>query len=398
MRKPVVIAVLILIPVGFAHAQIPASERAALIALYNSTEGSNWTDNSGWLGPAGTECSWFGVDCRMFDSNPLDMYVYGLDLSGNQLIGTIPPELGNLTNMRNLYLSWNELTGSIPPELGNLSNARYIELHTNHLTGSIPAGLGNLPLINYMHLCCNQLGGEIPVQLANLTTILPAGLDISWNALHTDDPTLDAFLISKHSGGGDWESSQTVSPENVIVGTVGDHTVWLSWDYVTTPGEATGYHLFILKPGSSSWESVGWTKSIWTTSFPVTGLDPGLTYDIAVTTYTDPHLYNPYNLVTSDIGSPEMVTTATNGCAQPVIRMAGAGPYTLSVSGSWDTYEWSTFETTATIDVNPPPDEWFWVTVTSGGCQETAAILVDPEIFSDGFESGQTTVWSNTVP
>ena len=202
MRNSVVIVVLVLVPVGVARAQIPSAERTALIALYNSTDGPNWTDNSGWLGPAGTECSWFGVDCRMFDSNPLDMYVYGLDLSGNQLIGTIPPELGNLTNMRNLYLSWNELTGSIPPELGNLSNARYIELHTNHLTGSIPAGLGNLPLINYMHLCCNQLGGEIPVQLANLTTILPAGLDISWNALHTDDPTLDAFLISKHSGGG----------------------------------------------------------------------------------------------------------------------------------------------------------------------------------------------------
>jgi hypothetical protein len=266
------------------------------------------------------------------------------------------------------------------------------------LSGDIPPELGDLPLVTYLYLCCNQLGGEIPEELANLSTIQPSGLDIGWNALYAEDPTLIAFLTSKHAGFGDWESSQTQSPENVVIDSVGDHTVWLSWDAETAPSEPGGYELFILRPGSGAWESVGWTESKWTTSSPVTGLDPGTNYDIAVTTYTDPHLYNPYNRVGSSINSSEMVTTASTGCAQPLIRMAGAGPFTLSLKGSYDSYLWSTGETTASIDVNPPPDEWFWVTVTGGTCEETAAILVDPGIFTDGFESGDTTVWSNEAP
>jgi Leucine-rich repeat (LRR) protein len=38
------------------------------------------------------------------------------------LSGSIPPELGKLTNVVNLYLTNNQLSGSIPPELGNLTN------------------------------------------------------------------------------------------------------------------------------------------------------------------------------------------------------------------------------------------------------------------------------------
>lgn len=225
-----------------------------------------------------------------------------------------------------MYLGANDLTGSIPPELSNLSTLWYLSLHSNRLSGTIPPELGNLPELQVLYLNANQLGGEIPSSLVNLTTLFPLSLDISWNALHTDDASLSAFLTSKHSGYfGDWQSTQTISPVNVTVDSVGDHTVWLSWDAETSPSEPGGYHLFILRPGSGAWESVGWTESKWTTTFPVTGLDPGMSYDIAVTTYNDPHLYN-YNRVGSDIGSSENLTTSSFGCAQPVIRMSGGGP------------------------------------------------------------------------
>ena len=48
---------------GASHAQVPQIERDALGALYNSTDGANWTDNTVWLGEIGTEYSWFGVRC-----------------------------------------------------------------------------------------------------------------------------------------------------------------------------------------------------------------------------------------------------------------------------------------------------------------------------------------------
>jgi len=439
MRKSILLAILALIPVSFAHAQIPAIERAALIALYNSADGGNWTNDTNWLGPAGTECTWYGVSCWLEHVDNLHLGVglngtiptelgnlseirwltlsseqlrgpiptelenlsnlLSLDLSGCQLSGSIPTELANLSSLRYLYLGGNELNGSIPPELGSMSTLWYLSLHTNHLSGSIPPELGNLPELTNLLLNSNQLGGEIPSSLENLTTLFPLSLDISWNALHTDDASLSAFLTSKHSYFGDWQSTQTISPVNVTVDSVGDHTVWLGWDAVNPQVAPGGYHLFILRPGSGAWESVGWTESKWTTAFPVTGLDPGMSYDIAVTTYTDPHLYNAYNRVGSDIGSSENLTTSSFACAQPVIRMSGAGPFTLSLIGTYDGYLWSTGETTPTIEVNPPPDEWFWVTVTSaGGCEESAATLVDPNIFADGFESGNTTAWSGIVP
>jgi hypothetical protein len=71
------------------------------------------------------------------------------------------------------------------------------------------------------------------------------------------------------------------------------------------------------------------------------------------------------------------------------------------VPGSYDSYLWSTGETASTIDIDPLVEQWYWVTVTNAGpCEETAAISVDPalnSIFADGFESGNTSAWSNTV-
>ena len=58
--------------------------------------------------------------------------------------GSIPGELGQLTNLEYLSLFNNKLIGSIPSELGQLTNLEYLTLANNHLTGSIPAELGKL--------------------------------------------------------------------------------------------------------------------------------------------------------------------------------------------------------------------------------------------------------------
>ncbi|MDB2445453.1 hypothetical protein N9X66_09935, partial [Gammaproteobacteria bacterium] len=122
---------------GASYAQIPQIERDALVALYNSTDGANWTDNTGWLGEAGTECSWFGVRCYA-DSGKS---VSNLFFWQNGLNGTIPSELGNLSNLTNLHLGSNSLTGTIPSELGNLTKLAQILLFSNSLTGGIPSEL-----------------------------------------------------------------------------------------------------------------------------------------------------------------------------------------------------------------------------------------------------------------
>ena len=65
--------------------------------------------------------------------------VTGLRLNNRPLSGTIPPELGSLSNLQYLWLSSNQLTGEIPAELGGLSNLRRLDLSGNELSGEIPA-------------------------------------------------------------------------------------------------------------------------------------------------------------------------------------------------------------------------------------------------------------------
>jgi hypothetical protein len=172
------------------HAAIPAAERAALIALYNGTDGDNWNDNTGWKEPPldvdgfalpGTENTWFGVTTDGGNAN-----ITAINLRNNQLTGSIPPELGNLSNLQSLLLHVNQLSGDIPAELANLANLQAIILEFNQLTGTIPIQLGNLASLIVLDLQGNQLRGNIPTELGNLTDL--EQLDLRNNQLTGNIP------------------------------------------------------------------------------------------------------------------------------------------------------------------------------------------------------------------
>ena len=93
-----------------------------------------------------------------------------LVLRGSELTGGIPPELGNLTLLKELYLDSN-LTGPIPPELGNLTMLETLDLSDNYLTAPIPPELGNLTMLETLHLTNNSLTGPIPPELGNLSRL-----------------------------------------------------------------------------------------------------------------------------------------------------------------------------------------------------------------------------------
>ena len=94
-----------------------------------------------------------------------------LDLGVNELTGPIPPELGKLANLEVLGLVGNYLRGIIPAELGSLTNLRELLLAYNQLTGDIPVELGNLLNLEVLRLSDNDLGGSIPVELGNLPNL-----------------------------------------------------------------------------------------------------------------------------------------------------------------------------------------------------------------------------------
>ncbi len=107
--------------------------------------------------------------------------LHSLNLSGNSLDDAIPPELGNLSRLRTLDLSGNSLDGAIPPELGNLSNLEALDLSGNNLDGAIPPELGNLSNLVVLDLSGNNLDGAIPPELGNLSNL--EVLDLSGNDL-----------------------------------------------------------------------------------------------------------------------------------------------------------------------------------------------------------------------
>ena len=170
-------------------------ERAALVALYNATDGPNWTVNTNWLtdAPLG---EWYGVATdasgRVVELN-LSGRVEGPIEVGGGLQGYIPPELGNLANLEVLDLWLNNLTGTIPPELGNLANLKRLSLGENRLTGVIPPELGRLANLEGLDLGVNALGGAIPSELENLTELRQLHLDE--NELEGEIPSQLASLV-----------------------------------------------------------------------------------------------------------------------------------------------------------------------------------------------------------
>lgn len=158
--------------------QIPQVECEAMLTLYNSTNGASWIDKTNWL-VTNTPCDWFGISC-------LGGNIIQINLSQNQLSGSIPSALSNLANLEYLYLDNNQLSGNIPSELGSLTHLRWISLESNQISGNIPSALGNLTSLVSISFGHNQLSGSIPPEIGNLANL--TSLSLNYNQLSGSIP------------------------------------------------------------------------------------------------------------------------------------------------------------------------------------------------------------------
>ncbi len=255
------------------------TDRDILIALYDATNGDNWTDNTNWCTDAPLS-EWYGVTLdysqervqyihlsynNLVGSIPEEIgnltELYTLDLSGNTLTGEIPSSIGNMHILGYLYLNNNQLTGSIPQEIGNLNDLRACYIYENQLMGNIPSEFGNLINLEYCYLFGNQLTGEVPETLSRLTKLQT--MDFSDNMLGGDLPeavtATDWWQINGYRcieqnepGGFTFETLNLYIPDftatdnrgNTIrtIDIVSSHKVTLYYVWATWCGNSKAFH------------------------------------------------------------------------------------------------------------------------------------------------------------
>src|SRR5206468_3525756 len=132
--------------VGFS--QSLHDDSLAVVDLYNSTNGPGWVNHTNWLTSAPLS-TWYGV---FLDSNR----IFGLTLTSNNLIGTLPPSIENLSHVMLLWLNNNQLSGNIPPQLGRMARLGGLFLDDNLFSGPLPASLDSLDQYSTVSLNHNK--------------------------------------------------------------------------------------------------------------------------------------------------------------------------------------------------------------------------------------------------
>ena len=136
-----------------------SNERDSLEAIYNATNGQNWTNNGGWMDGTVDHCQWYGISCDA------DGFVTGIDLRDNNLAGQFPVYTRNVNSDENHILNnfW-ELTKI---GLANLYELKTLDLAENKLTGTIEyRPLYNLRVLASFDVSRNQLSGVVDAQVA----------------------------------------------------------------------------------------------------------------------------------------------------------------------------------------------------------------------------------------
>lgn len=217
-------------------------------------------------------------------------------LHRNELSGSIPPELGNLQALGQLLIHQNKLSGSIPTEITTLLNLSALHLNHNKLSGVIPEQLGQLEELEQLFLQANRLVGVVPASLQNLTKLAPGNLDLSWNALFTENTSLRNFLDSISPG---WDESQTLAPTELRIRLQSESSVMIDWQPQGYLAGGGGYRVLRGATASGPFQLVKSVPGKTTEFTNVAGLNPGRHY-FRISTRTSPHFYN-LNEVVSDV-------------------------------------------------------------------------------------------------
>jgi hypothetical protein len=162
MKQFYFIALLTLLCTAFAQAQVTEQEFQALKALYNATDGDNWTNRTGWenINTTATQddvsTDWHGI------TTITEGHILNIDLGDNNLVGNIPDEISGLAWLTILFLDNNELSGVLSANLASITSLNTLGLHYNQLSGPIPDEWSELVNLMFLYVSVNPLNCTFP--------------------------------------------------------------------------------------------------------------------------------------------------------------------------------------------------------------------------------------------
>jgi len=158
-------------------------ERYAMVVFYYSTEGSGWIYDYNFLTPNVTICGWGrtlvkpsgyyreGIGCTR-DGRVLD-----ITLERNNLTGSLPGELGFLSEMKYFSIVQNSVTGKMPARVKYWKQLIFFDARMNSMEGRLPSWIDNWSALRILALSGNKLTGTIPSGMKNLTELQQLFLD-----------------------------------------------------------------------------------------------------------------------------------------------------------------------------------------------------------------------------
>ena len=141
--------------------QQESKEQVVLEKMFRQMNGENWLDNTNWMDPDMSICTWYGIDCDNKSS------VITIDLENNRLLNTLVPEVYNLPNLQTLILKQNDISISLFG-IENASNLEYLDVSETGLSSL--AGISLAPGLKVLRADRNGLT-SFPNDIYNMTNL-----------------------------------------------------------------------------------------------------------------------------------------------------------------------------------------------------------------------------------
>ncbi|MEQ8525985.1 T9SS type A sorting domain-containing protein [Gracilimonas sp.] len=176
---------------------INEDDSLALVAYYESTNGDQWIDNSGWLTEAPVY-SWVGIEevaNVAGDGEPADWRVTVIDMPRNNMTvpGPLPADLEDLEFLEDFKADVNLHIGGLPPEIANLNRLQFLLVRTNLFTGEVDwNAFSQMESMQQFRIRQNYFSGPLPQTL---------GGNGSWPALtrfYVDDNRFTGQIPNVH--------------------------------------------------------------------------------------------------------------------------------------------------------------------------------------------------------